>query len=995
MVKRRTGVGIGLVMILLAVIVWRTRGGGDRASGAAGASGSSAGPTAAAAAGANRARRVDPRTQPRASIAGTVRDPAKAPIAGAQVCADLGSHELPPELTRDPACTTTDATGAYVLRELLAGTYRVGAGAKTYRPAEFHPDGDRHASTFELAPGQAKLGVDLVLRPGGVELTGVVSDISGGPVAHARVRAHAGRWGEGAPGPIVETDDTGAFSVWVKPGRLRVEASAEGYASASESAEAPGTVELLLTPESSLAGTVVDATTGAPVEGVHVKVSTSQWSWDEDGRALTDAEGKFRVARLTPGRYSATARTEHGYGRSEGSTLVGLGEHVDGVTVKLHHAARIVGTVVIPGSPAKPCLEAGVRFHDEEAERWIGSRTEPDGTVIADGVLPGTYKPTVWCAGYQGRESYAAIVVGDRDLVDQVWEVEAAGKIQGRVLATSGEVIEDAEISARTIGGAARAKQDWSGDTSAEDGTYELRGLVAATYRLSVDTDQGLPPEDGYRVEVAAGKTVTQDLIVEDGGTIQGTVVDDKGAPVAGVNVGAYPFASGRRWGGMDDAKSDRSGAFSIGPLHAGDYRVVARRGWGEQLRRPGANDDAKQGEKVRVQVAKTSTVKLVVESQTGTINGVVVDVGGAPVSDAYVSAARESDAAGAEGSSAHATRGWGWGGDKPQLTTTEGRFTIKDLSPGNYTVRAYRKGGGEAITEHVPVGATTRLQIKPTGSIAGTVTIAGGGAPDSIDVELADLKTGFSRDETYFRTGGAFAIHDLPAGHFHLTISAVGGRKQLELDLVEGQAKTGVTVELDALVTLTGRVVELGTQVPVAGFRMSAQLAQAGGYAFGWGNDDREHITDDAGRFTIKRAPRGQLSVVGMHKDFQDSDYGWLRALRVVDGTGTVDLGDLGVVKRRLKKGEIAGELGLHFKDLPPDTPPDKERLEVSYIDPAGPAARSGIEVGDVVTSIDGVDVTGGNSMNTLLLRAPPGTKLAIGLARGTTVTITLAPPS
>src|SRR5690606_18320238 len=91
--------------------------------------------------------RIDPRTQPRGSIAGTVRDEASAPIAGARVCAELSSHELPAELTRDPICVTTDARGAYTLRDRLAGTYTVFGGARTYVPATYHPDGDRRTST--------------------------------------------------------------------------------------------------------------------------------------------------------------------------------------------------------------------------------------------------------------------------------------------------------------------------------------------------------------------------------------------------------------------------------------------------------------------------------------------------------------------------------------------------------------------------------------------------------------------------------------------------------------------------------------------------------------------------------------------------------------------------------------------------------------------------------------------------------------------------------
>ena len=151
--------------------------------------------------------------------------------------------------------------------------------------------------------------------------------------------------------------------------------------------------------------------------------------------------------------------------------------------------------------------------------------------------------------------------------------------------------------------------------------------------------------------------------------------------------------------------------------MRAGDYRVTARRGWADELRKPGTNDDAEQGEKVTVAVGKTVDVKLVVEAQSGTIKGTVVDTDGpAGLRCVHLERARvrcrRRDELGA-----HATRGWGWGDtDKPVLTSTDGTFTVTKLAPGKYTLRAYRKGGGEAIAEHVAVGTTAKLQIKHTG---------------------------------------------------------------------------------------------------------------------------------------------------------------------------------------------------------------------------------------------------------------------------------------
>jgi hypothetical protein len=163
-----------------------------------------------------------------------------------------------------------------------------------------------------------------------------------------------------------------------------------------------------------------------------------------------------------------------------------------------------------------------------------------------------------------------------------------------------------------------------------------------------------------------------------------------------------------------------------------------------------------------------------------------------------------------------------------------------------------------------------------------------------------------------------------------------------------------------------------------------------------GGGDDDHQNVTDDAGRFVLAHAPGGLVTLRGFPKSWQDSDVGFLIVVRDVRGTGTVDVGDLPVVHRRVKHGDPVGELGVHWAQQPPGTPIDERVQKAAWIDPAGPAAKSGLVVGDVVVSVDGVDITGAGSMNAwLLLQAPPDTTIRLGLARGATVSVTLAPPS
>jgi C-terminal processing protease CtpA/Prc len=70
--------------------------------------------------------------------------------------------------------------------------------------------------------------------------------------------------------------------------------------------------------------------------------------------------------------------------------------------------------------------------------------------------------------------------------------------------------------------------------------------------------------------------------------------------------------------------------------------------------------------------------------------------------------------------------------------------------------------------------------------------------------------------------------------------------------------------------------------------------------------------------------------------------------------------------------------------------------QARVGSIDPDGPAATSGLVVGDVIATVDGIAVTGIDRDNfEPAVTAPPGTRIVLGLARGASVTIALGVPA
>jgi protocatechuate 3,4-dioxygenase beta subunit len=896
------------------------------------------------------AARSDPRTLERASIAGTVTDDTKAAIPRARVCADGTSPDVPDDVLHDPSCTETDAAGHYVIKDVFAASYTVAAMAPTFRPGLYRSDGD-HVSLY-VAVGAHPTAIDIVLPRGGVLLSGTVADVSGGPIAHARVSARDRS--SDVPGVAVETDDSGRFSLWTAPAWLIVNAGADGYADAWEHTAAPGSVAIQLVPEGSFAGTVVNAATNEPVEGAQVSVTGGT----HFGFDVSDAQGRFHVHRLVPGRYTATATAPAAYGRSEGSITLGLGQHGSGTIIRMFPAAQLTGHVVIAPNH-EPCAGARVTIRDAR-EHALTSYAGPDGTVRFDAVLPREYRVDVDCRDYIARDTIARIVVADKSLSGLEWTVEPGATIRGRVTDAAGNSVAGAEVYSHLDNPQGHGYSKTAQTT--RDGRYALRGLVAGHHQITAQGDDGVIPWGGaVVVEVAALATVEKNLVLQGVGSISGTVADRDGKPVASLLVFAESGDSRIPvWSGPD-------GTFHMPGLSAGNYRMLA----GDLARL-----DKLPGVSVTVKPPGTTNVRLTIDTKVDSIRGSVVDANGKPVGDAFVEAAPDN--------AGMISGGWA---EKRVLTGTDGAFALT-VNGATYTLRAYRQGGGEAVRERVAAGTTTTLELRPSGSIAGVAKDRTGHTVDDFTVRVVAKKAALVRTEELVHTGGRFVIRDLPAGRYSITATAANGHATREVLLGEGEAKADVNLDLDNLVTLTGRVVELGTSKPVPNMQMMVLVR-------GYYSRDLEHIpTDDAGRFTIPGVPVGAVDIGGWVSEGKQVSW-WLDTARTLSGTGTIDVGDLVAVRKRTQGEDPIGVLGIDFEQSPAGTPPEQWVFEVRAIDPAGPAAKTSLRVGDVIATVDGTDVTGSNyNTGHALLQAPPGTAIRLGLQRGETVTVVLAQP-
>ena len=917
-----------------------------------------------------------------ASLAGTVTDPDGAAVQAAQVCAFTRSDELPSAMRREPACATTDAEGRYRIKSLHPVVYTVSASAPQFQPTRWRAD-DR--SKLQLRPGEERTGIDIQLIGGGVLVEGTVKDAAGGVIEGALVQSGEIWWGSSRAGSTVtRTDEDGRFSLWAKPGSVRLTASAEGYNQGARMGPAPSkTFDIHLVPESVLIGRVVMADTGKPVAGAQVRAGSQGWGFGSGSMAITDEAGRFRIDQLEPGIYKPSATAEIGYGTPMSSVHLGLSETSDEVLIELHPAVTVRGRVLVSGD-AEPCTDGWVELEEKEVQRWSRSdRTDPDGSVELTGLLPGTYEVKVNCDGYVSQEEYADVVVSDQPLNDVVWEVDPGRAIRGRVVDATGEPVTEARVRARSVGGDPRAQRSfgWSRELEA-DGSFELTGLLPGSYEVKAE------PYDGHRIEVEQTVEVSADADTEDvvlelpaGGTIAGVVQDEKGQPLYGVQV----RLDARGWGfGFGDAThTDETGRFEITPVQVGKHRVIAQpEDGGEVLRKPGTSDDDVQGESVEVVAGETAEVTLVVEASRGSISGRVVDEDGGPVADAFIQAERESDSVTAgEGHNRRSVRWGGWN-EQPVLTDQDGGFTLDGLTEdARYTIRAYRKGGGEGLVEHVEEGSDgVQVALAPTGTIAGVVSLSSGGAPETMEVTVVDDKQGFSRRESFFRTEGAFVFERLPPGEYEVAASSPEGDAKTTVALADGAEVSDVKLELSLRVTVRGQVIDLETREPVPAMQVAIAPEQ-GGFRLGFGGKAKENVTDDQGKFVVENAPTGKARLIIIPRDFGTEDgYGMTWSGIKVGEDDPYEMPPIEIVKQRIGREDKAGDLGYELKEPDAGVERSEAPLQIGLVRPGGPAQAAGLQAGEQILAVDGHEVGGEyRSRYSSLTRVKPGTALTL----------------
>ncbi len=501
---------------------------------------------------------------------------------------------------------------------------------------------------------------------------------------------------------------------------------------------------------------VLDAKTRAPVPGVRISVSGVEIAGRLFGlggvSATTDTLGRANLEGIPAGELGAVLNAA-GYVRMgltectpvEGSGAAGAGD-LD-ATLTIAPEAVIVGKVVLPdGTPARGVVVRARRGDDDLRYPWLwGFRASDDGSFRITGLGEGTYSLTAETRRQEidllGRVTASA---GATDVVLALAPAGTDGSVLVRVIDAAGNPVPHALVAVDLRGGTVFGEV--LDGRATFGGTLDSLGYVAV---WNADSADALAPSSGaVRRRFASAESGVVEVRLPTERTIAGRVVGSDGRGVEMVDLEAVAIREDRPYAASEDqhgrASSTEDGAFHIGRLGEGRYRIQAR-----------ATPRYASGASAVVAAGDDSVVISLHDAAAVSVR--VLDEGGRPIAGAavraYVGERRDAP-----------RRAWGESRPGAGTTSEDGVVLLSALTPGEVhhleidppesrlDLRPYVAG---AWTAHDDTVRLPRSWI-----VKGTVhdrdghPVAGAGVSAKKDVPMWDWETATTAADGSFQIG-------------------------------------------------------------------------------------------------------------------------------------------------------------------------------------------------------------------------------------------------
>jgi protocatechuate 3,4-dioxygenase beta subunit len=484
------------------------------------------------------------------------------------------------------------------------------------------------AFAFQDAPQKSTSGITIQGK--------VLQEPGGQPIRKANVQFSA-RDGQSNGKYSGTTDADGRFKIDdVKPGRYLATVERPGFVQSVSGKRSASilvlpnqdTMDLIvyMQPAAVITGKITDLDgdpmSNVSVSAVRVGSALRGIKSHDSGSGSSNDLGEFRIPDLRAGRYTVTANPPQGlrpHAESkdkEKENLIYTTTYYPGgldkdqsVAVEVRPgdetpvhfgvltspAYRIAGTVVAAPSGA-PFSEVFLssKDHASPQQQSLGK----GGRFEFQNVLPGSYTATLMVmTGFsEGQPGIKMMHVGEPIEVSTAnvdnlqLRPNPGGDLRGKVRMDTGQSFDWTQLSVVLV----PVKEDDFGFTGAtsginRDGSFELKNVTGGSYQLLVGAKSNNFPDyitksvqlDGRDVAdsgFTVNATTSLEVVVSaKGATIEGTVVDSKGKPVADATVVDVPSAEHRNRADLyQRGATDDLGHFSLRGLNPGKYTVLA-----------------------------------------------------------------------------------------------------------------------------------------------------------------------------------------------------------------------------------------------------------------------------------------------------------------------------------------------------------------------------------------------------------------------------------
>ncbi|MCU0724589.1 MAG: carboxypeptidase-like regulatory domain-containing protein [Planctomycetes bacterium] len=362
------------------------------------------------------------------------------------------------------------------------------------------------------------------------------------------------------------------------------------------------------------------------------------------------------------------------------------------------------------------------------------------------------------------------------------------GELSGVVVGTDGLPVAGAKVEAWCQDPDPEIKPRHFRAESDPNGEFRFDGVPAGKWFIDASAagrtprrylDLRLSPDSGLgglRL-VLAGEDPSKT------GAIEGTVTGRDGQPVAGARIAI----EGRSGGGSATTTTDGAGCYRLAPVVPGDHVIRF-------------SDGVERSRFISVAPGQTVRVDF---GGGGTLRGILLDASGTPLAQAIVRIAPLDEAGKYLG-----------GKYQPSSTRTgvDGRFEIPAVTAGPWQAQVQVLTKGDSFSANLGTLDLTggdqevTLRLRESG-IAGRLLDADNGEKPSgrPQISLYVIEPWSFAATAFLNEDGSFRFRSVAPGRYRIFVHLEGYRKaQLDVELADGELKTGVDIALSKLVPAT-----------------------------------------------------------------------------------------------------------------------------------------------------------------------------------------------